>query len=136
MRPLTAVGNDVIQGDVTAAVREATTGQANILIDVRRSLPAQLLTLIVVILMIASAGLVLAMGILIAYNHRPPALQALVWAAALTFALLQIRELLPGKPSTGILLDYIVYYPSLMVSLGCGVWILIMWARKEHYVSG
>lgn len=136
MRPLTFAGSDVIEGDVTRAVGEAITGQANILIDVRRSLPAQLLTLIVVILMIASAGLVLAMGVLIALDHRPPALQALVWAAALTFALFQIRELLPGKPSTGVLLDYIVYYPSLMVTLGCGVWILIMWARKEHYVSG
>lgn len=136
MRPLTSVGSQTLEGDVTPAVREASTGHANVLIDVRRSLPSQILTFIVVILMIASAGLVLAMGVLIALNHRPPALQALVWAAALTFAMVQIRELLPGKPPTGILLDYIVYYPALLVSLGCGVWILIMWARKEHYVSG
>ncbi len=136
MRPLTSAGSQVLEDDVTLAVRESSTGNANILIDVRRSLPSQLLTLIVVILMIASAGLVLAMGVLIATNHRPPALQALVWAAALTFALVQIRELLPGKPPTGILLDYIVYFPALLISLGCGVWILIMWARKEHYVSG
>jgi hypothetical protein len=136
MRPLTAGGSELVDDDVTVAVQEAVAGYGNVLLDVRRSLPSQLLTLIVVVLMIASAGLVLAMGVLIASNHRPPTIQALVWAAALTFALVQIRELLPGKPPTGILLDYFVYYPALLVSLGCSVWILIMWARKEHFVAG
>jgi hypothetical protein len=75
------------------------------------------------------------MALLVATKKRPPTLSGLIWGAALTFAMIGLRGLFPGMPPLGILLDKVVYFPSLLITLICSLSILIMWCYREDYVN-
>ena len=55
--------------------------------------------------------------------------------AALTFSMIGLRGLFPGSPPLGILIDKIVYFPALLTTLMCSLFILISWAQREDYVD-
>ena len=112
---------------------QATNGFTSMGISVRRDATIKLAALAVALLMLATAFSVVVMAIMVASRHRPPTIQALVWAAALTFALLQMRNLYPSNPPLGIWLDYVVYFPALIVTMISALWILLMWARRADY---
>ena len=89
--------------------------------------------LIVVLLMIASMISVVLMGISVALRYRPPTVQALVWAAALTFSLIQLRTLMPDAPPVGTYLDLVFYFPALLITISGSIWILFHWIRRTDY---
>ena len=42
-------------------------------------------------------------------KRRPPSLEGLVWAAATVLEMVNVRDLLPGRPLIGIMLDFFVF---------------------------
>ena len=113
--------------------QELNSGNANVLVIANRDRYTVLLVLIVVLLMIASMISVILMGVSVALRYRPPTVQALVWAAALTFSLIQLRTLLPDSPPVGTYLDIVFYFPALLVTIGGSIWILFHWIRRSDY---
>jgi hypothetical protein len=66
-------------------------------------------------------------------KRRPPSLQALVWAAATVLAMVNVRDLLPGRPRIGIMLDFVVFFPSLVASLVSASVLAILWQTREDF---
>ena len=120
---------------VTAAADEYNTGIANSIFQVTRSSSTKILTFIILILMLTGLASVTTMALMVASSKRPPTLSALTWAAALTYALISLRGLFPGSPPVGILIDKIVYFPTLLITLVCSLSILVIWSRREDYVN-
>ncbi len=120
---------------IAEAADEYNTGIANSIFTVSRSSSTKILTFIILILMLTGLASVTTMALMVAGGKRPPTLSALTWAAALTYALISLRGLFPGSPPVGILLDKIVYFPTLLITLVCSLSILIIWTRREDYVN-
>jgi Domain of unknown function (DUF4436) len=118
-----------------AAVAEYKTGITSSIFDAKRSNSTKLLTLIILVLMLTALGSVATMAFMVASTKRPPTLSALTWSAALTFSLISLRGLFPGSPPIGVIIDRVVYFPSLLVTLVCSLSILITWTRREDYVN-
>ena len=87
------------------------------------------------LLMVTALASVVAMSFLVAAGKRPPTLSALTWSAALTFSLIGLRGLFPGSPPIGVVIDRIVYFPSLLITLAASLAILIIWAQRDDYVN-
>ena len=100
-----------------------------------RSGSTKVLTVIILLSMLTALGSIIPMAFLVATRKRPPTLSALTWGAALTFSMIGLRELFPGSPPLGILIDKIVYFPALLITLICSLSILIMWSYREDYVN-
>ena len=120
---------------ITDATEEYNTGISNSVFTVSSSSSTKILTFIILILMLTGLASVTTMALMVASTKRPPTLSALTWAAALTFALISLRGLFPGAPPVGILIDKIVYFPTLLITLVCSLSILIIWTRREDYVN-
>lgn len=123
------------KASIDAAVAEYNTGLTSSIFDAKRSNSTKLLTLIILVLMLTALGSVATMAFMVASTKRPPTLSALTWSAALTFSLISLRGLFPGSPPIGVIIDRVVYFPSLLVTLVCSLSILITWTRREDYVN-
>jgi hypothetical protein len=123
------------KASIDAAVAEYNTGITSSIFDAKRSNSTKLLTLIILVLMLTALGSVATMAFMVASTKRPPTLSALTWSAALTFSLISLRGLFPGSPPIGVIIDRVVYFPSLLVTLVCSLSILITWTRREDYVN-
>jgi hypothetical protein len=66
-------------------------------------------------------------------GKRPPSLSSLTWTAALTYSLISLRGLMPGDPPIGIFVDKIFYFPSLILTLICSLWVLVTWVRRDDF---
>ena len=117
------------------ALEEFSQGLSSSLFTAERSDSTKLLTFIILILMLTALTSVTTMAFMVSAGRRPPTLSALIWSAALTFSLISLRDLFPGKPPIGILIDKLIYFPSLLITLVCSLWILIIWTRREDYVN-
>jgi len=123
------------KASIDAAVAEYNTGISSSIFDAKRSNSTKLLTLIILVLMITALASVATMAFMVASTKRPPTLSALTWSAALTFSLISLRGLFPGSPPIGVIIDRVVYFPALLVTLVCSLSILITWTRREDYVN-
>jgi hypothetical protein len=112
---------------------EYEQGITSSVFDVTRSSSTKLLTLIIIILMLTGLASVTTMALMVESGRRPPTLGALTWAAALTFTLIGLRGLLPGSPPVGILIDKIIYFPTLLITLVCALSILITWSSRDDF---
>jgi hypothetical protein len=120
---------------INAAIEEFSQGLSSSVFKAERSDSTKLLTFIILILMMTALASVTTMAFMVSAGRRPPTLSALIWSAALTFSLISLRDLFPGKPPIGILIDKLVYFPSLLITLVCSLWILLIWTRREDYVN-
>ena len=120
---------------VNSAIEEFSQGISSSIFTAQRSDSTKLLTFIILILMLTALASVTTMAFMVSAGRRPPTLSALTWSAALTFSLISLRDLFPGKPPIGILIDKLIYFPALLITLICSLWILIIWTRREDYVN-
>ena len=120
---------------INDATREYSTGISSSIFNVTRSGSTKVLTVIILLSMLTALGSIVPMAFLVATRKRPPTLSALTWGAALTFSMIGLRGLFPGSPPLGILIDKIVYFPALLITLICSLSILIMWSYREDYVN-
>ena len=131
--------NEFIQASNQKTIKDATreygTGISTSIFKVNRSGSTKVLTVIILLSMLTALGSIIPMAFLVATRKRPPTLSALTWGAALTFSMIGLRGLFPGSPPLGILIDKIVYFPALLITLICSLSILIMWSYREDYVN-
>jgi len=120
---------------INLTLDEFSQGLSSSIFSVERNDSTKLLTFIILILMLTALASVTTMAFMVSAGRRPPTLSALIWSAALTFSLISLRDLFPGKPPIGILIDKLVYFPALLITLVCSLWILIVWTRREDYVN-
>jgi len=120
---------------INDATREYSTGISSSIFNVTRSGSTKVLTVIILLSMLTALGSIVPMAFLVATRKRPPTLSALTWGAALTFSMIGLRGLFPGSPPLGILIDKIVYFPALLITLICSLSVLIMWSYREDYVN-
>ena len=116
-------------------IEEFKQGISSSVFTVQRNDSTKLLTFIILILMLTALASVTTMAFMVSAGRRPPTLSALIWSAALTFSLISLRDLFPGNPPIGILIDKIIYFPALLITLVCSLWILLIWTRREDYVN-
>jgi len=128
-----AIDSKVTFDDTAGIASEFRSGSGQALVVAERDQYTILLVLIVCLLMIASMISVISMGISVSLGFRPPTVAALVWAAALTFSLIQLRNLMPDSPPIGTTLDVVFYFPALLITIGGSVWILFHWIRRPDY---
>ena len=116
-------------------IEEFKQGISSSVFTAQRNDSTKLLTFIILILMLTALTSVTTMAFMVSAGRRPPTLSALIWSAALTFSLISLRDLFPGNPPIGILIDKIIYFPALLITLVCSLWILLIWTRREDYVN-
>ena len=116
-------------------IEEFKQGISSSVFTVQRNDSTKLLTFIILILMLTALASVTTMAFMVSAGRRPPTLSALIWSAALTFSLISLRDLFPGNPPIGIIIDKIIYFPALLITLVCSLWILLIWTRREDYVN-
>jgi hypothetical protein len=120
---------------INLLIEEFKQGISSSVFTVQRNDSTKLLTFIILILMLTALASVTTMAFMVSAGRRPPTLSALIWSAALTFSLISLRDLFPGNPPIGILIDKIIYFPALLITLVCSLWILLIWTRREDYVN-
>jgi len=121
--------------DIAAITEELEQGLSSSTFTVQRSDSTKVLSFIIMILMLSGLISVGTMTFMVAMHKRPPTLSSLTWSAALTFSLISLRGIYPGSPPIGILIDKIIYFPALLMTLVCSLWVLIMWSRREDYIN-
>lgn len=121
--------------DIDAIVEELEQGLSSSIFTVQRSDSTKVLSFIIMILMLSALISVGTMTYMVAMHRRPPTLSSLTWSAALTFSLISLRGIYPGDPPIGILMDKVIYFPALLMTLVCSLWVLIMWSKREDYLN-
>jgi hypothetical protein len=117
------------------AIDEFNNGESSSVFEATRSNSTKLLVTIILLLMITAMASVTIMTYMVVSGQRPPTLGSLTWAAALTYSLISLRGLMPGSPPIGIFVDKLFYFPSLIVTLVCSLWVLVTWVRREDFQS-
>jgi hypothetical protein len=117
------------------AIDEFNNGESSSVFEAHRSNSTKLLVLIILLLMITAMTSVTIMTYMVVSGKRPPTLSSLTWSAALTYSLISLRGLMPGSPPIGIFVDKIFYFPALIVTLVCSLWVLVTWVRREDFQS-
>lgn len=134
-----AMDSDRVIGSTEKDLRDITSeleqGISSSMFTVQRSDSTKVLSFIIMILMLSGLISVGTMTFMVAMHKRPPTLSSLTWSAALTFSLISLRGIYPGSPPIGILIDKIIYFPALLMTLVCSLWVLIMWSRREDYTN-
>lgn len=115
------------------AVDEFTNGQSSTVFTATRSNSTKLLVAIILLLMVTAMTSVGILTHMVVDGKRPPSLSSLTWTAALTYSLISLRGLMPGDPPIGILVDKIFYFPSLILTLICSLWVLVTWVRRDDF---
>ncbi len=123
------------QKSFDSAIEEFNNGQSSSVFEAVRSNSTKLLVVIILLLMITAMVSVTIMTYMVVTGSRPPTLSSLTWTAALTYSLISLRGLMPGGPPIGIFVDKILYFPSLIVTLTCSLWVLVTWVRREDFQS-
>jgi hypothetical protein len=117
------------------AIDEFNNGESSSVFEAHRSNSTKLLVTIILLLMITAMLSVTILTYMVVSGQRPPTLSSLTWAAALTYSLISLRGLMPGSPPIGIFVDKIFYFPALIVTLVCSLWVLVTWVRREDFQS-
>jgi len=66
-------------------------------------------------------------------GSRPPSMQALVWSAASVLGTIQLRDMFPGKPRLGVAIDYLGFFPTMVVSMVVALVITVSWVMRSDY---
>ena len=115
------------------AVDEFTNGQSSTVFTATRSNSTKLLVAIILLLIVTAMTSVAILTHMVVDGKRPPSLSSLTWTAALTYSLISLRGLMPGDPPIGIFVDKIFYFPSLILTLICSLWVLVTWVRRDDF---
>jgi hypothetical protein len=115
------------------AVSEFTDGRSSTVFTATRSNSTKLLVAIILLLMVTAMTSVAILTHMVVDGKRPPSLSSLTWTAALTYSLISLRGLMPGDPPIGIFVDKIFYFPSLILTLICSLWVLMTWVRRDDF---
>jgi hypothetical protein len=98
-----------------------------------RDASTKFLALLVYLIILMSMVSVLAITFSVIRGHRPPSLNATIWAIAVIFTSIQIRGVLPGDPAIGLWLDIAILFPALiLVTMSAGA-LVFLWLKRIDY---
>jgi hypothetical protein len=122
-------------GEVSASqiLAERESGQVSFLARFDRSLANQLTIAVIIIIWMINTISLLWITQRVLTRSRPPSIQVLVWSAASVLGYVQLRESLPGSPRLGIAIDYLFYFPALIVSVAVALVITISWSNRSDF---
>ena len=66
-------------------------------------------------------------------RKRPPTIFTLVYSATTALGVVQLREILPGRPRIGIAMDFIIVFPTLLISLISSLMITSIWIKYDDW---
>ena len=98
-----------------------------------RSTAVKTISLIIGIFCVISALTLTWITAGIWFRRRPPSMQALVWSAASVLGTIQLRDILPGNPRIGISMDFLFFFPSLLIGLISSLLITGLWIRRDDW---
>ena len=114
-------------------MQERRRGQVSFLIHFERTSAVKLTVAILGLFIFFSAAVIAWISLRVFNRRRPPNMQALVWSAATTLGIVQLRQLYPNSPRIGISLDFIIFFPSLIATLLSSVVLTIMWVTRDDF---
>jgi hypothetical protein len=122
-------------GEVSTSqiLAERESGQVSFLARFDRSLANQLTIAVIIIIWMINTISLLWITQRVLTRSRPPSIQVLVWSAASVLGYVQLRESLPGSPRLGIAIDYLFYFPALIVSVAVALVITISWSNRSDF---
>jgi hypothetical protein len=102
-------------------------------IAIKRSTTSIFLTLLLGSIMIAGALASLVMTSFILTKKRPPSLASLGWLATFLFALIEIRQNIPGGPPLGIGFDSYVTFPVVIIMMLSMLFTGVNWIIRDDW---
>jgi hypothetical protein len=124
---------ETIVFDSRSVMENRLRGQSTVVASIRRTTAVRIIAGVVSMFTLVQALSIVWMTLKVFQKRRPPSLQALVWAAATVLAMVNVRDLLPGRPRIGIMLDFVVFFPSLVASLVSASVLAILWQTREDF---
>jgi len=86
------------------------SGQAEVAVSIARDDNVRFVTVLVALVLVASALAVLAVGTVVVLGRRRVTVEMMAWMAIFPFALIVLRDVVPGNPPSGVDFDIIAYY--------------------------
>lgn len=114
-------------------LQQRQSGEISTLIEVSRSTSVKLMSLLLYFGIFMGGFALFFTSLHVARAKRPPSLTALVWSAASILGAIQLRDLIPGEPGIGTLLDFLLFYPAIFLSILSIVILSFCWTRRENY---
>lgn len=125
-----SIGFEASPDEVIAGWR---SGLGSVAFLVERTFAGKILALIYGLIYLVSMAALLVVIRQIACEWRPPTGNMLVWAAALVFASVSLRQGLPGSVPIGTLFDWVFYFPALLTAIACTLYLAIKWVQRDDY---
>ena len=108
-------------------------GEISLLIEVSRSTAVKLSAILLYLGILLGSLALFFTSIYVAQAKRPSSLTALVWSATSVLGAIQLRDLIPGHPGAGILLDFCFFYPAILMSILSTLLLSFYWVKYETY---
>ena len=118
---------------VSKAIEQRLNGLTMTTAIVSRNFAVKIIAILVAVFCFIIALSLCFMTLQIVQRDRPPSMQVLIWAAANSLGLIQVRDLLPGNPRIGITFDIVVYFPALTATLISTVALFVLWSYREDW---
>lgn len=112
---------------------EREDGKISFLVDFERTTAVRLTVLLLCALMLFNAAALVLTTCGVVLGSRPPSMQALVWSAASVLGTIQLRDMFPGKPRLGVAIDYLGFFPTMVVSMVVALVITVSWVMRSDY---
>jgi hypothetical protein len=123
-----------VSSDSTSEIKsQRKEGLISFQTTITRSSAVKTISVIIAIFCLMSALTLTWISTGIWTRRRPPSMQALVWAAATVLGTVQLRDILPGHPRIGIAMDFIFFFPTLLVGLISSLLITTLWIRRDDW---
>jgi hypothetical protein len=119
--------------DPDLVAEERKNGKISNLIQVTRSGSVKYTAILIFVGILLGSLALLITTLYVARAKRPPSMTALIWAAASILGITQMRELVPGQPRLGIMLDIYIFFPSLIICILSSVILAVTWVRRENF---
>jgi hypothetical protein len=123
------------ESNASEILSERRSGQISFLAKFERSLAVQVVTILILVILIINTIALVWITRKILTRLRPPSIQVLVWSAASVLSYIQLRDSLPGSPRLGIAIDYLFYFPALIVSVTVSLLITISWSTRSDFAQ-
>lgn len=124
------LGRDVSREEVGESWE---VGLGTVYFFARRPFPIKILAAVFGLVYLASAVALVVVVRQIACGSRPPTGNMLVWAAALIFASVSLRQGLPGDIPVGVLFDWVFLFPILLLSIASTLYLAVKWVQRADY---
>lgn len=114
-------------------IEEREAGEISFIAYFQRTLAVRITVILLSALMLLNGASLVWTTAGVLARRRPPSMQALIWSAASVLATIQLRDLFPGRPRLGVMIDYLVFFPTMIVTMLVGVTLTVAWIKRPDY---